>query len=62
MIIEESMYLVSLGYKEDKLNAIISGIEIAVETYGPGQWISICEKTLRWHIKNFYMLGKGAKQ
>jgi len=56
-IIEEVMYLISLGYKTKQKRYILSGMAIAIDSFAPEEWIKICDETLAWHCKNFYTIG-----
>ena len=58
IIIEEVMYLLSLGYKEAQRTYILAGMAKAIDTFTPEQWIKLCDETLAWHCKNFYNIGK----
>ena len=57
IIIEETIYLLSLGFQKKRQRLIIAGIEHAMETFDDQLWINIADETLRWHCKNFYEIG-----
>lgn len=56
-IIEEVMYLLSLGYKASQRQHILTGIARAIDEFTPETWVKLCDETLAWHCKNFYEIG-----
>lgn len=59
IIVEETMYLLSLGFQKKRQNTIMAGIQIAIDKFDDQTWINMSDETLRWHCKNFYEIGLG---
>lgn len=56
-IVEEVLYLISLGYRAEQQKFILAGLDRAIDEFTPDDWIQICDETLGWHCRNFYNIG-----